>query len=91
MLDKFLGKEFLNLDINESSNWEFQSLTDHFHYDKNDIEFVEYSIWITEQLQKRNFLDKANRFIEIKQLLKTEPAGNMRSNLINELSNLSYG
>ena len=90
LLDKFLGKEFLDLDKNESSNWEFQSLTEHFHYDKNKEEFTSFAIWITEKLQTRIFLDKTNRFIEIEQILKTEPVGQKRTKLVNELSKLKY-
>ncbi len=90
LLDKFLGKDFLNLYKNESSNWEYQSLTDHFHYDKNKTDFVDFANWIEEKLQTRIFIDKANRFVEIEQLLKTTPVGKERNELVNELSNLKY-
>ena len=90
LLDKFLGKEFLDLDKNESSNWEYQSLINHFHYDKNKTDFVDFANWIEEELQTRIFLDKANRFVEIEQLLKTTPIGKKRSELVNELSHLKY-
>lgn len=90
LLDKFLGKEFLDLDKNESSSWEFKSLTEHFHYNKNEIEFIDLAKWISEKLQTRMFLDKANRFVEIEQLLKTEPIGEKRTKLVEELSKLRY-
>ena len=90
LLDKFLGKEFLDLDKNESSNWEYQSLADHFHYDKNKSDFVDFANWIEEKLQTRIFLDKANRFVEIEQLLKTTPVGKERNELVDELSHLKY-
>jgi hypothetical protein len=90
LLDKFLGKEFLDLDKNESSSWEYQSLKDHYRYDKNRTDFVDFANWIEEELQTRIFLDKANRFVEIEQLLKTTPIGKKRSELVNELSHLKY-
>lgn len=90
LLDKFLGKELLDLDKNESSNWEFKSLTEHFQYNKNNEEFVDFSIWISEKLKSRIFLDKANRFIEIEQILKTQQVGQTRTKLVEELSKLKY-
>ena len=91
LLDKFLGKELLDFDKNESSAWEFKSWTEHFHYDKNDLEFIDFANWVAEKLQTRVFLDKANRFVEIEQLLKSEPVGQKRKNLVKELSKLKYG
>jgi tetratricopeptide (TPR) repeat protein len=85
LLDKFLGKAFLNFDKNESSNWEFQSLVEHFNYSKDSEQFVEFAIWTTEKLQSRDFLDKANRFIELEQLIKKEANSEKRSALVKEL------
>ena len=90
LLDKFLGKEFLDLDKNESSNWEFKSLIEHFYYDKNAPELIEFATWISIKLQTRLFLDKANRFVKIEQLLKTEPVGDKRTKLVKELFVLKY-
>ncbi|MDZ4756986.1 MAG: hypothetical protein SGJ10_02450 [Bacteroidota bacterium] len=90
LLDKFLEKEFLELGKDESSSWELQSVTAHFHYNKNDEEFIDFANWTTQQLQTRKFLDKANRFVEIEQQLKTEPVGQKRTKLVNELSKLRY-
>jgi hypothetical protein len=90
LLDKFLGKEFLDLDKSESSNWEFKILTEHFHYNKNEAGFIEFANWTSEKLQTRLFLDKANRFIEIEQILLTEPVGEKRTKLVNELSELKW-
>ena len=65
-------------------------MTEHFHYDKNKEEFSSFAIWISEKLQTRVFLDKANRFIEIEHILKTEPVGQKRTKLVNEFSKLKY-
>ncbi len=90
LLDKFLGKDFLELDKNESSNWEFQSLTEYFHYSKNEIKYTDFANWVSLKLLTRIFLDKANRFIEIEQKLKKEPVGETRTKLVNELSKLKF-
>ncbi len=91
LFDKFLEKEPLQLDKNESSNWEYESLVDNFAYSKMDKEFIEFASWTEEILSSRTFLDKANEFIEIERKLKTEPVGEKRTNLVNQLSKIKFG
>ena len=91
LFDKFLGKEPLLLDKNESSNWELQSLVDSFPYSSLDTEFIEFESWIEQVLSSRIFLDKANEFIEIERKLKTEPVGPKRTKLVNQVSKIKYG
>ena len=91
LFDKFLGKEPLRLDKNESSNWEFESLVDGFPYSILDTEFIEFASWTQNVLGSRTFLDKANEFIEIERKLKTEPVGQKRTELVNRLSKIKYG
>lgn len=88
LLDSFLEKELLNFDKNENSNWERHGLVKHFHYDKNKEDFKDFANWISEKLQTITFLDKANRFIEIQQLLEIEPKGLKRTKLVYELSRM---
>ena len=91
LFDKFLGKEALQLDKNESSNWEFESLVDHFIYSKTDIEYDDFAIWLEAILKSNVFLEKANEFIEISRKLKTEPVGQTRTKLVKRLSKITYG
>ena len=63
LFDKFLEKETLQLEKNESSNWEYESLVDNFAYSSKDTEFIEFASWIEKILNSRTFLDKANEFI----------------------------
>ena len=91
LFDKFLGKEPLLLDKNESSNWELQSLVDSFPYSSLDTEFIEFESWIEKVLSSRIFLDKATEFIEIERKLKTEPVGPKRTKLVNQVSKIKYG
>lgn len=91
LFDKFLGKEPLRLDKNESSNWEHESLVDGFAYSSTDTEFIEFASWMEQILSSRTFLDKANEFIEIERQLKTEPVGEKRTELVNRLSKIKYG
>jgi len=91
LFDKFLGKQSLRLDKNESSNWEYESLVDSFAYTSMDTEFIEFASWTEKVLSSRIFLDKANEFIEIARKLKTEPFGAKRTELVNRLSKIKYG
>ena len=90
LFDKFLRKEPLLLDKNESSNWEFQSLVDDLCYSSLETEFIEFAGWTEKVLSSRAFLDKANEFIEIERKLKTEPVGQKRTELVNQLSKIKY-
>lgn len=91
LLDKFLGKEPLRLDKNESSSWEYESLVDSFAYSNMDTEFIEFASWTDKVLNSRTFLDKANEFIEIERDLENEPVGKKRTELVNRLSKIKYG
>lgn len=91
LFDKFFGKEPLQLNKNEGSNWEHQSLVENFPYSNKDVEFIEFAVWIENVLNSKAFLDKANEFIEIQQQLKTEPVGPRRSELVQRLSKIRYG
>lgn len=90
LFDKFLGKEPLQLDKNESSTWEFESLVQHFTYTNKDKEFIEFGEWIEGVLQSRIFLDKANEFVELERQLKNEPTGKRRTEIVNRLSKIKY-
>ena len=91
LLDKFLGKEPLQLDKNESSTWEYESLLKNFSYTSKAEEFAEFADWTETVLNSRKFLDKANEFLEIERELKNEPVGQNRSRLVNRLSKIKYG
>lgn len=90
LLDKFLGKKPLQLDKNKSSNWEYESLVEHFIYTSKDTEFTEFGEWVETVLQSCIFLDKANEFIELERQLKDEPVGKRRSEIVNRLSKFKY-
>lgn len=91
LFDKFHGKETLQLDKNESSSWEYESLVENFKYTSKDAEFAEFASWTETILNNRKFLDKANEFLEIERELKNEPVGPNRSRLVNRLSKIKYG
>jgi hypothetical protein len=91
LFDKFLGNEPLQLDKNESSNWDFESLVQYFHYSRKNLEFAAFADWLEGVLQSREFLDKANEFIELERQLKNEPVGIRRTHIVNRISKIKYG
>ncbi|GAA4004924.1 hypothetical protein GCM10022408_15910 [Hymenobacter fastidiosus] len=91
LFDKFLGKQPLQLDKNESPNWEYESLVENFAYSRKDTPFIEFANWTEAILNTKNFLDKANEFSEIERQLIDEPAGHRRTELVNRLSKIEYG
>ncbi len=91
LFDKFLGKEPLQRDKHESHSWEFESLINGFPYSYLDPEFIVFADWLENVLSNRTFLDKANKFVVIKEQLREEPVGQKRTKLVNQLSKIQYG
>ena len=82
LIDKFLGKEQLNLNISEHSNWENPALIDHLIYKRSDKELQDFTEWLSEFVISKKFYQYANEFIDIERKLKTEPVGIIRSELV---------
>ena len=82
LIDKFLGKEFLELHISENSNWELSSLAENFHYSKDQNELSDFAKWLNSFVTSNKFFKIANEFIDIERKLKTELVGPKRSALV---------
>lgn len=82
LIDKFLGKELLDLNISEHSNWENPELVDNLIYKHSDAELQDFTAWLSEFVISQKFYQYANEFIEIQRRLKTEPVGITRSQLV---------
>jgi len=91
LFDKFFGKEALQLDKSENSNWELEALAAHFTYSSKHPDFTAFASWLETILGSRTFLDKANEFLQIMQQLKNEPTGPKRNELVERSSKLRYG
>lgn len=91
LVDKFFGKEALQLDKSENSNWDLQALAANFTYSSKHPDFTVFAGWLETVLGSRTFLDKANEFIHIAQQLKNEPTGPKRNELVERSSKLRYG
>ena len=86
LFDKFLGKEPLQLNKNESSSWEYQSLVENFPYTSKDPSFKNFAVWIEDMLSSRIFIDKANEFVEIERHLINEPVGQTQTYICNSIN-----
>jgi hypothetical protein len=80
--DKFLGKELLHFDINESSEWESEMGTENLVYSKDHDEYKDFAQWLDQFMKSEKFMKIANEFIKIETQLKTEPTGRKRSQLV---------
>ena len=83
LIDKFLEKELLNLNIREHSNWESPALVENLIYKYSDAELQDFSEWLSQFVISKKFCQYANEFIEIEKKLQTEPVGKNRSKLVN--------
>ncbi len=88
IFDKFLDRQFLNLDKYEGSNWENPELAENLTYSKYQDELKDFAEWISEFLSSDKFYKIANEFVEIERKLKTEPVGPKRTKLVERKFNL---
>ena len=84
LIDKFLNKELLDFDKLENSNWKYSSLVEQLIYSKEQNELSDFADWLDNFITTEKFYAFANKFIEIESILKTEPVGKKRNELINE-------
>lgn len=84
LFDKFLGKELILIEKQESSNWETAELAEFLEYSKSDPEFADFGEWLENFQTSEKFYKFANELIETEKLISTEPVGKTRSELINK-------
>lgn len=82
IIDKFLGKEYLELGIQEYSNWENRELGDSLFYQHKMPELHDFSLWLSTFVQSAIFYKYANEYFDIKRRLMNEPVGKNRTELV---------
>ena len=88
LFDKFLGKNFLEFEKAESSNWEMKYIIENMNYSSSTEEFSDFTNWLESFVTSEKFYKVANEFIEIQQKLIVLPIGKERSQLIKRDSHL---
>lgn len=90
LLPFLLNIEQPSLDIWHSSNWEGKDYIEHGPSELLRIWDEQALQWARELYQSDSFRKARERSIEILKLLKSEPVGPKRSQLVKELSALEY-
>lgn len=82
LIDNFLEKDYSSLDMNETNSLEILALLNNQLYDFSDAEFKDFSEWLSEIIASPNFEQQLNAYLAIEKKLKTEPVGDVRSELV---------
>jgi hypothetical protein len=90
LLPYLFGIEQPPLDIWQSTNWEGKEYVEHGPAELLQLWDQQSLGWAKELYQSESFREARERTIEIFRLLKTEPVGPKRSDLVKELSALRY-
>ncbi|MBE2200046.1 MAG: hypothetical protein IAE79_15635 [Anaerolinea sp.] len=90
LLPFLLNIEQPDLDIQHSSNWEEKDYIEHGPSELLQIWDEQALQWARELYQSDSFREARERSIEILRLLKSEPVGPKRSQLVKELFALQY-
>ena len=90
LLPYLVGIEQPSLDIWQSTNWEGKEYVEQGPAELLQLWDEQALRWAEELYQSESFRKVRERSIEIFRLLKTEPVGPKRSDLVKELSALRY-
>ena len=82
LLNKFFGKPIAPIDKWEGSNLAVADFTDYFDYSSNQPELVDFSEWLNGLINRVDFKNRCDKYIEIQKKLKTENDPKARSYLI---------
>jgi hypothetical protein len=90
LLPHLIGIQQSPLDIWQSTNWEGKEYVEQGPTELLELWDEQALEWVKELYQSESFRKARERTIEIFRLLKTEPVGPKRSELVKELSALRY-
>ena len=84
LLDLINGKDPVQLDKSETIGYENLEYAKQVYKDCINFITLEFQIWISNLSEFDDFKANMNKFISIQKLIKDEPVGHMRTNLIQE-------
>lgn len=90
LIPRLLGREPENLDIGSNLNWSGPDSLDYAPPEYWDLWDDDARQWAEEIYESQEFSDLRNRYIEIERLLKGEPRGPKRSQLVEEKFEIAY-
>ena len=82
LIEKFLEQDFFSPHTTEISSKDIIALLNNQLYDFSDAEFKDFSEWLSEIIASPNFEQQLNAYLAIEKKLKTEPFGDVRSELV---------
>ena len=82
LLDKLFGKSITPVDKWEGSNIAVADFTDYFDYSSKQPELVDFAEWLNGLINREDFKNRCDKYIEIQKKLKTENDPKARSYLI---------
>jgi hypothetical protein len=82
LIDKFLEQDYFSLNTNENSSLEIVSLLNDQIYNFSDVEFKDFSEWLSNFMASELFRGHFSEFLNIARKLKTEPVGEVRFELV---------
>jgi hypothetical protein len=82
LIDKFLEQDYFSLNTNENSSLEIVTLLNEQIYNLSDVEFKDFSEWLSNFTAGDFFRRHFSEILSIARKLKTEPVGEVRSELV---------
>lgn len=82
LIGRLADKEFWRPEIRDGTKWEDSTLVAEFIYHHSSLELKDFYQWLSGFVIGEKFYQYANEFIEIERRLKTEPVGDIRSQLV---------
>ncbi|MEN9942655.1 MAG: hypothetical protein RLZZ91_656 [Bacteroidota bacterium] len=82
LIDKFLEQDYFSLNTNENSSLEIVTLLNDQIYNFSDVEFKDFSEWLSNFIAGEFFRGHFSEFLSISRKLKTEPVGEVRFELV---------
>ncbi len=82
LIEKFLEQDYFSPHTTEKSSKDIIALLNNQLYDFSDAEFKDFSEWLSEIIASPNFEQQLNAYLAIEKKLKTEPVGDVRSELV---------
>ena len=84
LIEFFLGKEVMDQERFESSNWQSKELLESFGYSKDDEALRDFAEWLENLIVGPEFSDFADTIMELNRKLKSEPVGHKRTERVKE-------
>ncbi|KAA6438857.1 hypothetical protein FEM33_15405 [Dyadobacter flavalbus] len=91
VIDKFLERPIVPIDMWEGTNLENESFLQYFQYNHQQPELKDFAEWLQSFLSTDDFTRAASQFVELRKALDKEDNIEKRSDLVKQISRLEKG